>query len=186
GLVPGLLITPTTGYSNSPVKVEIRGRNSIDPASTSDPLYIIDGVPLILSNIGLQQSSYQSGSTGLQQAGISISQGQSPFANMNPNDIESITVLKDAAATAMYGSRGGNGVIIITTKRGKPGETKVEASANESINRAIGHYDMLNTTQYLEMRREALRNDGLSPSVATAPDIALWDTTRNVDWQKEL
>jgi len=186
GLVPGLLITPTTGYSNSPVKVEIRGRNSIDPASTSDPLYIIDGVPLILSNIGLQQSGYQTGSTGLQQAGVSISQGQSPFANMNPNDIESITVLKDAAATAMYGSRGGNGVIIITTKRGKPGETKIEASASESVNRVIGHYDMLNTTQYLQMRREALRNDGLSPSVATAPDIALWDTTRNVDWQKEL
>ncbi|MDR3697041.1 SusC/RagA family TonB-linked outer membrane protein [Mucilaginibacter sp.] len=186
GMVPGLLITPTSGYSNAPVKVEIRGRNSIDPTSVSDPLYIIDGVPLIQANIGIVSSSYQGGSFGLQQAGISISGGVSPLASFNPNDIESITVLKDAAATAMYGSRAGNGVIIITTKKGKPGQAQVEATAGQMINRVIGHYDMLNTSQYLQMRREALRNDGLSPSVATAPDIALWDTTRNTDWQREL
>jgi len=186
GLVPGVLITPTSGYSNAPVRVEIRGRNSIDPTSVSDPLYIIDGVPLIQANIGLQQGGYQTGSTGLQQAGVSFSGGQSPFAMLNPNDIESITVLKDAAATAMYGSRAGNGVIIITTKKGKAGKTQFEASAGQMINRVIGQYAMLNTTQYLQMRREALRNDGLSPTVANAPDIALWDTTRNIDWQKQL
>jgi TonB-linked SusC/RagA family outer membrane protein len=186
-MVPGLLISPVNGYSNAPVKVEIRGRTSIDPTSISDPLYIIDGVPLIQSNIGaFQSSSYQNGSTGLQQAGITYSGGQSPFANINPDDIESISVLKDAAATAMYGSRAGNGVIIITTKRGKAGETKIEASAGERLNMVIGHYRMLNTSQYLQMRREALRNDGLSATLANAPDIALWDTTRNIDWQKQL
>lgn len=188
GIVPGLLITPTSGFSNAPVKVEIRGRNSIDPSITSDPLYVIDGVPLIQANLssGHLQSSYASGSTGLQQAGYSYSGGQSPFAMLNPNDIESITVLKDAAATAMYGSRAGNGVIIITTKKGKPGKTQFNATAGQTINRAIGHYDMLNTSQYLQMRREALKNDGITPSVATAPDITLWDTTRNIDWQKQI
>jgi TonB-linked SusC/RagA family outer membrane protein len=187
GLVPGLLITPTSGFSNAPVKVEIRGRNSIDPSSISDPLYIIDGVPLIQENIGyLQQSSYAKGSTGFQQAGFSYSGGQSPFAMLNPNDIESITVLKDAAATAMYGSRAGNGVIIITTKKGKPGKTQLDVTAGQTINRVIGHYDMLNTSQYLQMRREALKNDGITPSATSAPDVALWDTTRNIDWQKQV
>ena len=186
-IVTGVLVTPTSGYSNAPVKVEIRGRSSIDPTSISDPLYIIDGVPLIQANIGvLQNSSYRNGSTGLQQAGMSFSGGQSPLANLNMNDIESITVLKDAAATAMYGSRAGNGVILITTKKGRPGQTDFTVSVNQMINHVIGHYDMLNTGQYLQMRTEALRNDGLTPSVATAPDLVLWDPKRNVDWQKTL
>lgn len=182
-LVPGLLVTPTSGYSNSPVHVEIRGRNSIDPTSLSDPLYIIDGIPLVQTSAGLVQPSYQIGAN-LMQAGISS--GMSPFAALNPNDIESITVLKDATATAMYGSRAGNGVIIITTKRGKAGRTAIDVTAGHEINRTIGHYDMLNTSQYLQMRRQALRNDGLTASTTTAPDLALWDTTRNVDWQRLL
>ncbi|MBN9383163.1 MAG: SusC/RagA family TonB-linked outer membrane protein [Chitinophagaceae bacterium] len=187
GIVPGMLVTPTSGYSNAPVKVEIRGRSSIDPTSISDPLYIIDGVPLIQANIGeLQNSSYRNGSTGLQQAGMSFSGGQSPLANLNMNDIESITVLKDAASTAMYGSRAGNGVILITTKKGRPGRTDFNVSVNHMTNYVIGHYDMLNTSQYLQMRAEALANDGLTPSVSIAPDLVLWDPKRNVDWQKVL
>jgi TonB-linked SusC/RagA family outer membrane protein len=187
GLVPGVLISPTSGYSNAPVKVEIRGRSSIDPGSISDPLYIIDGVPLIQPNIGaVTKSSYSDGSTGLQQAGFTLSKGQSPFANLNIHDIESITVLKDAAATAMYGSRGGNGVIIINTKKGKPGKTELNVNVGHTINQTMGRYDMLNTSQYLQMRREALQNDGLVPSILNAPDIVLWDSSRNVDWQKEL
>ncbi|MDR3697042.1 hypothetical protein [Mucilaginibacter sp.] len=76
GIASGVLITPASGYSNAPLKVEIRGRNSIDPASVSDPLYIIDGVPLIQANIGgVPSSNYRGGSTGLQQAGISFSGG---------------------------------------------------------------------------------------------------------------
>jgi TonB-linked SusC/RagA family outer membrane protein len=180
-LVPGLLVTPTSGFSNAPVKMEIRGRNSIDPSSVSDPLYIIDGVPLIDANLKATGNA-----AGLQQAGSTYARGQSPFANINPNDIESITVLKDAAATAMYGSRAGNGVIIVKTKKGVAGKTKLDVSASQSVNQVIGHYDMLNTGQYLEMRREALRNDGLTPFIGTEPDIVAWGESRNVDWQKEL
>ncbi|MBB3053803.1 DUF4974 domain-containing protein [Mucilaginibacter gotjawali] len=76
GIVHGVLILPASGYSNVPVKVEIRGRNSIDPASASDPLYIIDGVPLIQANIGgVPSSNHRGGSTGRQQAGISFPGG---------------------------------------------------------------------------------------------------------------
>jgi TonB-linked SusC/RagA family outer membrane protein len=186
GLVPGLLITPTSGFSNGPVRVEIRGRNSIDPNQLSDPLYIIDGMPLIQPNISYSPAGYQSGSAGLQQAGITPSLGQSPFAMLNPDDIESISVLKDAAATAIYGSRAGNGVIIITTKKGKPGATQFNINVSQDVNKTIGRYDLLSTSQYLQMRREALKNDGITPSIAAAPDLALWDTSRNVDWQKQL
>jgi len=187
GQVPGVVISPTSGYTGAPVKVEIRGRNIIDPTVPSDPLYIIDNVPLIIPNIGyLTGQSYQNGSAGFIQAGQSASGGQSPLFSLNPKDIESITVLKDAAAMAMYGSRAGNGVIIITTKKGKPGETRVDANVNQSVTKAIGQWDMLNTEQYLQMRREAFRNAGITPTVANAPDMTLWDTTRYTNWQKEL
>jgi TonB-linked SusC/RagA family outer membrane protein len=186
GLVPGLLVTPTDGFTGSPVKLEIRGRNGIDPSVASDPLYIIDGVPLITLNIGLINAGYKEGSAGFTQSGVTGTGGQSPFFSLNPGDIESITVLKDAAATAMYGSRAGNGVILITTKKGKPGTTQFNVTVDQSVNKAIGRWDMLNTNQYLEMRREALRNDGITPSVANAPDLTYWDPTRYVDWQKEI
>ncbi len=85
----------------------------------SDPLYIIDGVPLSIMDIG-GNSSYNNGSVGFLQNGFTgPAQGQSPLFNLSPGDIESIEVLKDADATAIYGSRGANGVILITTKKGK-------------------------------------------------------------------
>lgn len=187
GLVPGLLVTPTGGFSGAPLKLEIRGRNGINPSVTSDPLFIIDGVPLITLNIGeFLSGNYQSGSPGFIQSGLPAKGGQSPFFSLNPGDIESITVLKDAASTAMYGSRAGNGVILITTKKGKPGETQFSVSVDRSVNKVIGRWDMLNTAQYLEMRREAFRNDGITPTVANAPDLTYWDASRYTDWQKEL
>ena len=188
GRVAGMVVTPTSGYANGTVKVEIRGRNTINPGFTSDPLYIIDGVPLtVLETGGI--SSYQYGSTGFAQNGLLssvVSGGQSPFFSLNPADIESIEVLKDADATAIYGSRGANGVILITTKKGKAGKSGFSLNATQGISKVTRHWDMLNTTQYLEMRREAFKNDGITPTTASAPDMLLWDTTRNVDWQKTL
>jgi len=188
GMVPGLDITPTSGYASGPVKAEIRGRSSINPGFTSDPLYIVDGVPLTVLEVG-GSSTYQSGSTGFLQSGgftIGPAGGQSPFFSLNSSDIESITVLKDADATAIYGSRGANGVIIITTKRGKAGKTKFNLNLTQGSSEVTRHWDMLNTTQYLAMRREAFKNDGITPTVANAPDLLLWDTTRSVNWQQQL
>ncbi len=186
GRVAGLVITPNSGYASGTAKVEIRGRSTINASFTSDPLYIIDGVPLTVLETG-GNSNYQYGSTGFVQNGLpAVTGGQSPFFSLNPADIESMEVLKDADATAIYGSRGANGVILITTKKGKAGKSGFSLNATQGISKVTRHWNMLNTTQYLQMRREAFRNDGITPTIANAPDLLLWDTTRNEDWQKSL
>ncbi len=195
GRVPGLEITQQNGSPIGAVKVELRGRKSIDQRFSSEPLYIIDGVPLtvleIRSNSNMYASNASSGNmlnSGLDQTGLSPSNGVSPLAAINPSDISSIEVLKDADATAIYGSRGANGVILITTKKGKAGMNRFNVSAQQGISFTTGHWDLLNTPQYVAMRREAFKNDGITPSAAPgtgyAPDIMIWDTTRYTDWQK--
>ncbi|MEZ2443248.1 SusC/RagA family TonB-linked outer membrane protein [Chitinophaga sp. RCC_12] len=186
GRVPGLLITQTSGYAAAPVKVEIRGRNSLNPDMLSEPLYVIDGVPLTVLDVS-GSIRYNSGvSPGYTQGGLSVTGGQSPLFSMNPRDIASIEVLKDADATAIYGSRAANGVVLITTKKGKPGRTTFNMEVNQGIIDVPKRYQMLNTSQYLQVRREALKNDGMFPTISTAPDVVLWDSTRYTDWQKVL
>lgn len=186
GLAPGTVISNTTGFASSTKKVEIRGRNSINPNFTSDPLYIIDGVPLTILDI-TNSDSYEFGSRGIIQSGMSSpANGQSPFFNINPSDIESIEILKDADATAIYGSRGANGIILITTKKGKAGKTKFDINLSSGISKVPRYYGLLNTQQYIEMRKEALTNDGLPIDVSTAPDLVIWDTTRFTDWQRQF
>lgn len=178
GRVPGLLVTQTNGFASAPVKLDIRGIGNL--AQATEPLYIIDGVPLSVlleSNNGLSQTAF--GGTR------STAGGESPLFNINPNDIESMSVLTGADATAIYGSRGANGVILITTKRGKVGPTRFDVNLTQGVSKITRYWDMLNTQQYLEMRREALKNDGLTPTPTNAPDLTVWDTTRYTNWQKE-
>ncbi|HXO74381.1 MAG TPA: SusC/RagA family TonB-linked outer membrane protein, partial [Puia sp.] len=188
GKVAGVVVTPTSGYEGGVVKIEIRGRNTVNPGFPVDPLYVIDGVPLSTGGTSsrLAPGSGTPGSylTGLDQTGMSMSQGQSPMYNINPADIESIEILKDADATAIYGSRGANGVILITTKRGKAGTNILDLNASEGVSFNTRAWPLLNTKNYLEMRREALRNDGDIATIKTAPDLLLWDTTRYTDWPK--
>jgi len=188
GKVPGMVVTPLTGYASGVVKVEIRGRGTINSNFTSDPLYIIDGVPLTYLEIGgSTPSTYETGSPGVIQNGFpGAAGGQSPLFNLNPADIASIEVLKDADATAIYGSRGANGVILITTKKGKIGDTKITADVSQGISKVTRYWDLLNTQQYLAMRRQAFKNDGITPTPLNAPDLMVWDTTRYTNWQKEL
>jgi TonB-linked SusC/RagA family outer membrane protein len=182
GRVPGLFITQAAGVPGSGVTTLIRGQNSI--SSGNDPLYIIDGVPypsLLLNNQGFVLGSSGNGITGVQ------SMFGNPLSSINPSDIESISVLKDASATAIYGSRGANGVILITTKKGKAGQTKVDVNVQSGFGHVAHFADLLNTRQYLEMREEALKNDGITPSLANGDyDLLLWDTTRYTNWQKAL
>jgi TonB-linked SusC/RagA family outer membrane protein len=186
GKIAGLDVVETNGYASAPVKVELRGRAAINPIFTSDPLYIIDGVPLTVNEV-TGYSSYQSGSVGFDQLLMSPAGGQSPFFSINPSDIESIEVLKDADATAIYGSRGANGVILITTKRGKAGKTKFDLNLQDGTTQVDRFWDMLNTTQYLAMRREALYNVGTPPDPINDYDInGIWDTARYTNWQKVL
>jgi len=186
GQVAGVVVTNASGYASAPIKVEIRGRNTINANFPSDPLYIIDGVPLTILNL-TGSDSYTGGATGVIQSGIqSPAGGQSPFFNINPTDIESITVLKDADATAIYGSRGSNGVILINTKKGKAGKTHFDLSVYSGISQVNRHFQLLNSHQYTAMRKEALANDGLPLDINNAADLVTWDTTRYTDWQKYL
>ncbi len=186
GRVPGLVITQSNGYSSAPFKVELRGRNTINSLFTSEPLYIIDGVPLTVLEVANSQN-YTSGSPGFIQNGLKgPANGQSPLFSLNPNDIESIEVLKDADATAIYGSRAANGVILITTKKGKIGKSKFNINVTQGIKKITRYWDMLNTQQFVEMRKEAFKNDNLNMTAGNAAEILVWDTTRYTNWQKEI
>jgi TonB-linked SusC/RagA family outer membrane protein len=186
GKVAGLDVNQTSGYASAPIKVELRGRADINSIFTSDPLYILDGVPLTVNEVS-STSTYSTGSVGFAQVITGPAGGQSPFFSINPADIESIEVLKDADATAIYGSRGANGVIIVTTKKGKAGKTKFDLHVQDGTTRVDRFWDMMNTSQYLEMRRQAFYNDGLVPDPVADFDInGTWDTTRYTNWQKVL
>ena len=193
GKVAGLVITPQTGNESGPIKVEIRGRNAVNYNFTSDPLYIIDGVPLTVLEVGgTKLTPYSSNAIGygFDQTHMSPTGGQNPLFSLNPADIESVEVLKDADATAIYGSRGAAGVILITTRKGRPGKNHLDLDVAQGMNYVTRSWDMLNTHQYLEMRREAFQNDGITPSTSPgagyAPDLLIWDTTHYTNWQKFL
>lgn len=172
GRVTGIQIAQTSGLPGSRFNVQIRGRNSIDQGN--EPFYIIDGVPYV--------------SNTLVQSGGTIIAGGSPLNYFSPGDIESIEVLRDADALAIYGSRGANGAILITTKKGKNGKTKVDLNLYQGFGQIGRKLNLLNTRQYLDMRYEALYNDGvlLTPGTSGVNDLTKWDTTRYTDWQNEL
>jgi len=188
GRVPGMVITQTSGVPGSSFNVEIRGQSSLDMnLSRNDPLFIIDGVPFEPGNfVSNQIVSAANKPTSTNLGGIS------PFNTINPSDIESIEVLKDADATAIYGSRGANGVILITTKKGKSGKTRVNLNVNTGWSKVTRTMRMLNTSEYLQMRREAFANDGYTPQVSVqfgngyAPDLLTLDTTIYTDFKREL
>jgi TonB-dependent starch-binding outer membrane protein SusC len=177
GRVSGLVINQSSGVPGAAIKVQIRGRNSI--AQSSDPLFIIDGVPFAPNNTPL-------GNTASAFGYPSNNGGLSPLSTINPSDIESIEILRDADATAIYGSRGANGVVLITTKKGKVGTTSVQANLYSGYSKTTRTMDFLNTKQYLAMRREAFANDGVVPDATTAPDLVVWDTGRYTNFKKEL
>jgi len=174
GRVPGLEITQQTGVPGGNFKVQIRGQNSIRSIG-NDPLFIVDGVPYTNTPMSFGETSQ-----------LILVNGTSPLNSINPSDIESIEVLKDADATAIYGSRGANGIILITTKKGQAGKTKVDFNFYSGAGKVASKMDLLNTQQYLQMRKEAFINDNQIPDVTNARDALLWDTTRNTDWQKVL
>jgi len=172
GHVPGLFLQQNSGVPGAGFTIRLRGINSI--ANGNQPLFIIDGVPFsptTLTDLNLVEG-----------AGVA----SSPFNNIPPGDIERIDVLKDADATAIYGSRGANGVVLITTKKGQAGGTKVDLSAYTGVGTISRKMDLLNTDQYLLLRHEAFKNDGVTPQSSDYDVNGAWDTTRYTDWQKVL
>lgn len=174
GRMAGVNITQETGVPGGGFAIQIRGINSLR-TDGNVPLYVIDGVP------------YASESTGSNFTSSIYPTQTSPLNSINPEAIESIEILKDADATAIYGSRGANGVVLITTKKGKIGATKVNISTSTGVGQVTSFMKLMNTEQYLNMRAKAYQNDGFTDFPDWAYDInGTWNQDRYTDWQKEL
>lgn len=145
GKIAGVLVSQSDGAPGGGMSIQVRGANSF--STSSQPLYIVDGVPFDTgSDPSNTDTNYDSNNSS------------NPLAFINPHDIESIEVLKDASATAIYGSRGANGVVIITTKRGEKGFDKIEFSANFSFSRIANKVETLSPYQYALYRNEQDEN----------------------------
>jgi TonB-linked SusC/RagA family outer membrane protein len=190
GQAPGLTITATNGAPGASAQVQIRGQNSLVPGQYEtfpfdQPLFIVDGVPFAPQNNNISLLPSIAGATYPNRYG-----GLSPFNSINPQDIESVSVLKDADATSIYGSQGAYGVILITTKKGKPGKTSLNATVNTGYNSASKVVKLLNTPQYLQLRKEALANDGTTLGTVfngyDNPDLLVFDQNKYTNWSKQF
>ena len=166
GKAPGVQITTGSGVAGSSSIVRIRGIASI--SAGGDPLYVVDGIPIT-------QNQFLGGNSG----GVN----NNPLATINPQDIESIQVLKDASATGIYGSRGSNGVILITTKRGSQKGFRVDFTTRVGISQAVAKPNMLNSSQYLQLYQEAYQNDGGIGQAKLPGNISWADALKtNTNW----
>lgn len=171
GRVPGLFITQTAGNAGAALNVTIRGQTDLSAISATPPLYVIDGIPYSSTPVERSLGGY-----------VFAGNGFSALNTINPSDIESIDVLKDADATAIYGSRGAAGVIVITTKKGKAGATKFNAEVSDGYGEATHLVQMASLSQYLNIRRQAFANDGITPTAANAPDLLTYSQTASTNF----
>ncbi len=166
GMATGLLTSTQSGTPGSSTDVIIRGIGSIN--ASTDPLYIVDGVPVASSDL----YAYRFYTTN-------------PLASLEPSDIESINVLKDASATSIYGARASNGVVVITTKKGKEGKAVFNFNAQVGkASRVTDNFEVLNTEEYKELIYEQWVNSGVSPDVAYADIEEMGDIETN--WPDEV
>lgn len=149
---PGVQVTQSSAAPGGGISIRVRGANSIN--SGSEPLYVIDGFPMYPDNGAL-------GTAGNRQA-------SNAMATINPNEIESIEILKDASATSIYGSRGANGVVLITTKRGKEGASRVDYEGSYSIQQIARPIEVLNGADYARYLNLLERSQGGSPRYTDA------------------
>ena len=163
GQISGVQITQTQGAPGMAPTIKVRGSSSIN-AGTS-PLYVIDGIPL-------------EDNTGTNAVGKAsdMSFNSNPLNNINPNDIESIEILKDASSAAIYGSRGANGVVLVTTKQGKAGKTKIDANYEFGISRVNRRIDVMDAKEWMEFETAA-RNNTWSTTLKNNPDAVRGNNT---------
>ncbi|HWA15658.1 MAG TPA: TonB-dependent receptor plug domain-containing protein, partial [Gemmatimonadales bacterium] len=163
GRAPGVQVIQNAGNPGNGVSVRIRGSTSI--TANNQPLYVVDGVPIIAED--------------LSQLGLG-GQGIRAITGLSTEDIASIDVLKDAAAASIYGSRGSNGVVLITTKRGQAGRSSITFNSYVGTQKVSKRVDMLTGDEYLEYMREAAVNDGYDP------DDYFPESGANTDWQNAI
>jgi len=178
GKAAGVTVTNNSGAPGSNVSVKIRGITSL--SGTNEPLYVIDGVPVSGDARNSTTSGQPIAGGNLSNAGnITVS----PLSLINPNDIESIDVLKDASATAIYGSRGANGVVIITTKSGKKGTGKLSYDNSYSTQQQVKTMDVFNLREYAVNQNALADAYNLPPRFEFSNPSLLGNGT---DWQKEI
>jgi TonB-linked SusC/RagA family outer membrane protein len=166
GRAPGVEVINNAGNPGNGISVRVRGSASI--TANTQPLFVIDGVPMVSEDI-----------SSLDMGGQSIS----AVTGINASDIASMDILKDAAASAIYGSRGSNGVIQITTKRGQIGRSQLTLNSFVGTQSASRRLELLNSTQYLEFFNESAENDGYGPDFYGVIGV---DDQVNTDWQSEV
>lgn len=171
GRMPGVEINQTNNLPGAATTIQIRGRNSLRDDGNS-PLYVIDGIPI--------------SSEEIDASGLYAISGLDPLSTLNVSNIESIEILKDADATSIYGSRGANGVVLITTKKASSRKSRVHFSAYTGVGEISQKMNVLNTFEYLEMRNEAFTNDNKIPTLSNAPDLLVWNQNSYTDWQDLL
>lgn len=171
GAVSGVVVTQSSGQPGATSSVRIRGGNSI--TAGNEPLYVLDGVLIYNDNSNSTAGVANSG------AGVNV------LSTINPSDIESIDVLKDASATAIYGSRGANGVVIITTKKGTKGQDLISFQSYYGFQKVSNKIDLLNASQWASLRNDVQASIGQAPSFSPAQIEAL-KTSGGYDWQSEL
>jgi TonB-linked SusC/RagA family outer membrane protein len=167
GKTPGVQVTQNAGNPGNGISVRIRGSASV--SASNQPLYVVDGVPI------QQEDFSQLGFDG---------QNLTAITSLDPDEIESITVLKDAASAAIYGSRASNGVILITTKRGRAGKAHITLSAYTGSQQVDRKLSMLTGQQYIEYMGEGAINDGYDP--ADYGLVSGVDDSVNTDWQDAI
>lgn len=171
GLVPGLYVEPSTSLG-TPVKIHIRGQGTLSPigqngTTSTQPLFVVDGVPIPEQNMGDANNIFNNETL------------LNPIAGINPSDVESISVLKDAAATSIYGANAANGVILITTRSGRTGPTRFQTNINSGVTTFINRIKLLSGPQYHEVLQEKYRNLGYSEALAAQ---LAGSSTINTDW----
>lgn len=165
GKAPGVQVVQNAGNPGNGITVRVRGAASI--SASNQPLYVIDGVPMLREDF----SQLALGGQDL-----------TAVTGISPDEIETIDVLKDAAAAAIYGSRAANGVIMITTKRGRPGAARYTVNAYVGQQKIAKKLDLMNAQEYMEFRNEARTNDGRAPLFTPAQIAA----ARSTDWQDQV
>jgi len=169
GQASGVSVTQGSGLAGSSSIIRVRGISSI--SASGDPLFVVDGVPI-------SQDQFMTGNSG--------GMNNNPLAAINPSDIESIEILKDASATGIYGARGANGVILITTKRAKGNGLSVDFNTRFAIAEPSAKPNMLNSSEYLQMYQEAWENDGNAGQAVLPGGISWEDAQRtNTNWVDE-
>lgn len=171
GRAAGVQVISNSGAPGGGMSIKVRGNSSLN--SGNSPLYVIDGVPV--------ESSMLSSLNGTENFGLN------PLADINPGDIESVEILKDAASTAIYGSRAANGVIMITTKRGAAGKAQIDVNVNTGVSEITRTLSVLNASQY----RQVIIDSYMNMDNPTTPNGIVLDSLNpknngDVNWQKEL